>query len=113
MMKKKKTKIKKEKRTKKKKKNKNKNKMEEEKEKKTLWSIIAKNTDCSTRPPARPFACLLAPLTRSLALDCSLRSRPPLRSLTSLARSLRSHPHSWDSDLLDGYFVCVFFHFRP
>ena len=46
-----------------------------------LWLITAKNTDCSTGPLARPFARSLAPLTRSLAPDCSLRSRPPLRSL--------------------------------
>ena len=65
--------------------------MEEEKEKKTLWSIIAKNTDCSTGPPACPFACSLAPLTRLLALDCSLCSRPPLRSLI---RSLAYFAHS-------------------
>ena len=50
------------------------------------------------------FARSLAPLTRSLAPDCSLRSHSPLRSLRSL-------PRSWDSDLLDGYFVCVFFLF--
>ena len=56
-----------------------------------LWSITAKNTDCSTGPLARPFACLLAPLTRSLAPDCSLRSRPPLRSLI---RSLAHFAHS-------------------
>ena len=37
-----------------------------------------------TGPLARPFARSLAPLTRSLALDCSLRSRPPLRSLVRL-----------------------------
>ena len=51
----------------------------------------------------------LAPLTRSLAPDCSLRSCPPLRSLVrslapsaaltrSLARSLRSLPRSWESE---------------
>ena len=48
---------------------------------KTLWARITKNPDCSTGPLAYPFARLLAPLTRSLAPDCSLRSRPPLRSL--------------------------------
>ena len=78
------------KKEKKKKKKKNKNKMEEEKEKKTLWSIIAKNTDCSTGPLAAPFACSLAPLTRSLAPDCLLRSRPLLRSLI---RSLAHFNH--------------------
>ena len=55
------------------------------------WSETAKNRDVSTGPLARPFARSLAPLTRSLAPDCSLRSRPPLRSLVrSLARSLTS-----------------------
>ena len=60
----------------------------------SLWSITAKNTDCSTRPLARPFPRSLAPLTRSLAPDCSLRSCPPLcslvRSLTHFAHSLAS-----------------------
>ena len=33
----------------------------------------------------------------------------PSAALTrSLARSLRSLPRSWESELLDGYFVCVF-----
>ena len=40
------------------------------------WSGIMKNSDCSTGPLAHPVACSLAPLTRSLALPCSLRSRP-------------------------------------
>ena len=54
-----------------------------------LWSGTSKNRDVSTGPLARPFARSLAPLTRSLAPDCSLRSRPPLRSLVhSLAHSL-------------------------
>ena len=53
-----------------------------------LWSGSAKNQDVSTGPLARPFACSLAPLTCSLAPDCSLRSRPPLRSF----------PRSWDSE---------------
>ena len=56
-----------------------------------LWSRTAKNPDESTGPLARPFARSLAPLTRSLAPDCSLRSRPPLRSLVrSLAHFARS-----------------------
>ena len=46
-----------------------------------LWARITKNTDWSTGPLACPFARSLAPLTRSLASDCSLRLRPPLRSL--------------------------------
>ena len=45
------------------------------------WSGTAKNQDVSTGPLARPFARSLAPLTRSLAPDCLLRSRPLLRSL--------------------------------
>ena len=52
----------------------------------------------STGPLARLFARSLAPLTRSLAPDCSLCSRPPLRPLRSLARSLRSLPRSWESE---------------
>ena len=56
-----------------------------------LWSIKAKNIDCSTGPLARPFARSLAPLTRSLAPHCSLRSSPPLRSLV---RSLAHFTHS-------------------
>ena len=45
------------------------------------------------------FACsaLLASLTRSAALTCSL------------ARSLRPLPRLWDSEWLDGYFICVSF----
>ena len=54
-----------------------------------LWSKTAKNTDWSTGSLARPFA-------------------------RSLARLLRLFPHSWDSEWLDDYFVCVFFSFfRP
>ena len=56
-----------------------------------LWSGTNKNRDVSTGPLARPFARSLAPLTRSLAPDCSLRSRPPLRSLV---RSLAHFAHS-------------------
>ena len=56
-----------------------------------LWSETNKNRDVSTGPLARPFARSLAPLTRSLAPDCSLRSRPPLRSLV---RSLAHFAHS-------------------
>ena len=46
-----------------------------------LWYRTNKSRDASTGPLACPFARSLAPLTRSLAPDCSLRSRPPLRSL--------------------------------
>ena len=45
------------------------------------WFRTAKNPDVSTGPLARPFDCSLAPLTRSLAPDCSLCSRPPLHLL--------------------------------
>ena len=50
---------------------------------------------------AHSFACsrLLASLASSAALT------------RLLARSLRSLPCSWVSELLDGYFVCVFFPF--
>ena len=53
-----------------------------------LWSGTNKNRDVNTRPLACPFAHSLAPLTRWLAPDCSLCSRPPLRSL--ILRSLTS-----------------------
>ena len=56
-----------------------------------LWSGTNKNRDVSTGPLARSFARSLAPLTHSLAPDCSLRSRPPLRSLV---RSLAHFAHS-------------------
>ena len=56
-----------------------------------LWFRSAKNQDVSTGPLARPFARSLAPLAHSLAPDCSLRSRPPLRSLI---RSLAHFAHS-------------------
>ena len=57
----------------------------------SLWSKKAKNTDCSNGPLARPFARSLATLTRLLAPDCSLHSRPPLRSLI---HSLAHFAHS-------------------
>ena len=57
----------------------------------SLWSKTAKNTDCSTGPVPRPFTRSLAPFTHFLAPDCSLRSRPPLRSLV---RSLAHFGHS-------------------
>ena len=68
-----------------------------------LWSGTNRNRDVSTGPLARPFARSLAPLTRSLAPNCSLRSRPPLRSLVrsltrSLARSRRLLPRSWERE---------------
>ena len=57
----------------------------------TLWSITAKNTDCSTGPLARPFARSLAPLTCSLAPPCSLCLHALLRSLVC---SLAHFAHS-------------------
>ena len=39
-----------------------------------LWFRIAMNRDASTGPLARTFACLLAPLTHSLAPHCLLRT---------------------------------------
>ena len=51
-----------------------------------LWCRTAKNTDCTTGP----LACSLALLTRLLAPDCSLHSRPPLRSLARSRPPLRS-----------------------
>ena len=56
-----------------------------------LWSGINKNRDVSTGPLARPFTRSLVLLTRSLAPDCSPRSRPLLRSLV---RSLAHFAHS-------------------
>ena len=60
-----------------------------------LWFRLVKNQDISTGPLARPFAHSLAPLTRLLAPDCLLCSRPPLHSLV---RSLCSLPRLWDSE---------------
>ena len=52
-----------------------------------LWARITKNTDWSTGPLAHPFACSVAPLTRSLAPHYSLCFRAPLHSLVcSLAQ---------------------------
>ena len=52
--------------------------------------------------------------THSFACSGQLASLAPSTALTRLlARSLRSLPCSWDSDFLDGYFVCVFSHFGP
>ena len=56
-----------------------------------LWFRTAMTRDVRTGPLAHPFARLLAPLTRLLERDCSLRSRPPLRSLVC---SLTHFAHS-------------------
>ena len=76
----------------------------------SLWSITAKNTDKSTGPLHRPFARLLAPITRSLASDCSLCSRPLLCSLIrSLAHSLaRGTVNDWMAIL--SVFFSIFDH---
>ena len=66
------------------------------------WAGLTKNTDWSTGPLARPFARSLAPLTHSLATDCSLRSRPPLRSLV---RSLAHFAHSLSRGKMN--FLCL------
>ena len=53
------------------------------------WFKTSWFQDVSNGPLAHPLARSLAPLTRSLAPHCSLRSRAPLRSLVrSLAHSL-------------------------
>ena len=49
-----------------------------------LNALAIQRTDCRNGPLARLFARSLAPLTHLLAPDCSLRSRPPLRSLVCL-----------------------------
>ena len=54
------------------------------------WFSTARSRDVSTGPFARPPTLSPAPLTRSLALDCSLCSYPPLRSLV---RSLAHFAH--------------------
>ena len=60
----------------------------------------------ATRSSVRSFA--------RTACSGLLVSLAPSAALTrSLARSLRSLPRSWESELLDGYFVCVFSYFRP
>ena len=59
-----------------------------------LWARTAKNTDWSTWPLARPFACLLVRLHRSLV--CLLhpaRFARALRSHTPLRSIVRSLPH--------------------
>ena len=78
-----------------------------------LWARTTKNTDCSTWPLARPFARSLAPLTRSLAPDSTLRSRPPLRSLV---RSLGHFAHSLARGTVNDWmaiFSVSFFYLGP
>ena len=71
-----------------------------------LWSGINKNRDESTGPLACPFAHSLALLTRSIAPDCSIRSRPPLRSLV---RSLAHFAHSLARETVDDW-MAIFDH---
>ena len=62
-----------------------------------LWSETNKNRDVSTGPLARPFACT----AHLFACSGLLASLAPSAALThSLARSLRSLPRSWDSEIL-------------
>ena len=70
-----------------------------------LWFRLTKNQDISAGPLARPFALSLTPLTRLLATDCSLRLRPPLRSLVcSLAHFLACGKR--DDKMI--FFLCFF-----
>ena len=62
-----------------------------------LWSGTNKNRDVSTGPLARPFA----RTAHSFACSGLLASLAPSATLTHLlARSLRSLPRSWESELL-------------
>ena len=71
-----------------------------------LRSRITKNPDVSTWTLARPFAHSLAPLICLLAPDCSLRPRPPLRSLVrSLAHFAHSLARGTENDLMAIYSV--------
>ena len=64
----------------------------------------------ATRSSVRSFT----RIAHSFACSGLLASLAPSAALTrSLARSLRSLPRSWESELLDGDFVCVFSYFRP
>ena len=68
--------------------------MQKKEERSALWSGTNKNRDVNTGPIARPFALSLTPLTRLVAPDCSLHSRPLLRSLIrSLAHFADSRAH--------------------
>ena len=76
----------------------------------SLWARTTKNTG----PLARPFDGSLASFTRSLAPDCSLRSRTPLRSLVrSLARSLAYFAHSLARGTVIGWLFIVYFFSIP
>ena len=46
-------------------------------------------------------------------VDNSQEYRLEYWATRSSVRSFARTAHSWDSECLDGYFVCVFFHFRP
>ena len=77
------------------------------------WGRTVKNWDVSTGPLARPFARLVAPLTRSLTPHYSLRSRAPLRSLP---RSLAHFAHSLARGTVIecmAIFLCFFFYSGP
>ena len=67
------------------------------------------NRNISTGSLARPFAHLLAPLTRSLAPNFSLRSRAPLRSFIRLfAHFTHSFACGTVNDDMAIYFVRFF-----
>ena len=78
-----------------------------------LWSRITKNPDLSTMLLVRSLVCSHCSLIRLLhiarfALLASLARSAALTHL--LAHSLtRSLPRSWESELFDGYFFCIFF----
>ena len=72
----------------------------------TMIQNNTKNQDDSTGPLARPFACLLAPLTPSLTPLCSLRSIASFArfatlicSLAGCAALIHSFAHSLTSEL--------------
>ena len=75
-----------------------------------LWFGTNKNRDVSTGSLACPFARLLALLTRLLALDCLLRSRPPLRSLV---RSLAYFAHSLARGTVNDWMAILSVFFVP
>ena len=72
-----------------------------------------KNSRCkywATRSSIRSFACTAHSFTCSALLALLVRSAVLTHSL---ARSLCSHPSSWESEWLHGYFFWVFFHSGP
>ena len=77
-----------------------------------LRARITKNPEVNAGPLARPFACLLVPLTCSLILPCLLCSHAPLCSLVcSLAHFTYSLARGTVNDWVNIY--CVFFDSGP